>query len=238
MRVAEALLRTYRRLKEDRALLDYDDLILTTRDLLRRPGSAPWVLFKLDGGLDHILIDEAQDTNPGAMAGGRRAGRGVFRRRRRARAAIAPSSRSATPSNRSSASRAPIPARSRECASCSPAAIARGQVARRVRSTCRSARCRRCSTRSMRCSPARMPRRAWCRDGVRLHHRPHRDGRRDWSSCGRRSRRRGPNRVRLGAAVRAARRCARRRPVSRARSRGASRAGSTTRTARGARPPP
>ena len=25
---------------------------------------APWVLFKLDGGLDHILIDEAQDTNP------------------------------------------------------------------------------------------------------------------------------------------------------------------------------
>ena len=34
------------------------------RDLLRRPGVAPWVLFKLDGGLDHILIDEAQDTNP------------------------------------------------------------------------------------------------------------------------------------------------------------------------------
>ena len=63
MRVAEALLRTYRRLKEDRALLDYDDLILTTRDLLRE-GSAAWVLFKLDGGLDHILIDEAQDTNP------------------------------------------------------------------------------------------------------------------------------------------------------------------------------
>jgi ATP-dependent helicase/nuclease subunit A len=31
---------------------------------LRRPGLAPWVLFKLDGGLDHILIDEAQDTNP------------------------------------------------------------------------------------------------------------------------------------------------------------------------------
>ena len=64
MRVADALLRSYRRLKQRRALLDYDDLILTTRDLLRRPGVAPWVLFKLDGGLDHILIDEAQDTNP------------------------------------------------------------------------------------------------------------------------------------------------------------------------------
>src|SRR5206468_3363472 len=47
-----------------RAALDYDDLILATRDLLRRPGVAPWVLYKLDGGIDHILIDEAQDTNP------------------------------------------------------------------------------------------------------------------------------------------------------------------------------
>jgi ATP-dependent helicase/nuclease subunit A len=64
LRVADALLQTYRRHKQRRALLDYDDLILHTRDLLRRPGVAPWVLFKLDGGLDHILIDEAQDTNP------------------------------------------------------------------------------------------------------------------------------------------------------------------------------
>ncbi|MGH6982389.1 MAG: UvrD-helicase domain-containing protein, partial [Stellaceae bacterium] len=64
MAVADALLRSYRGLKQDRALLDYDDLILTTRDMLRRPGRAEWVLFKLDGGLDHILIDEAQDTNP------------------------------------------------------------------------------------------------------------------------------------------------------------------------------
>ena len=45
-------------------VLDYDDLISAALDLLRRPGIAPWVLFKLDGGLDHILIDEAQDTNP------------------------------------------------------------------------------------------------------------------------------------------------------------------------------
>jgi len=60
----EALLAAYARLKAARALLDYDDLILAARDLLARPGVAPWVLFKLDGGLDHILIDEAQDTNP------------------------------------------------------------------------------------------------------------------------------------------------------------------------------
>ncbi len=61
---AEALLAVYTRLKGSRALLDYDDLILAARDLLEREGVAPWVLFKLDGGLDHILIDEAQDTNP------------------------------------------------------------------------------------------------------------------------------------------------------------------------------
>ena len=57
------LLTAYRRQKSRRALLDYDDLILMTRDLLRQTDKAPWVLFKLDGGLDHILIDEAQDTN-------------------------------------------------------------------------------------------------------------------------------------------------------------------------------
>ena len=40
------------------------DTQLKARDLLSMEGVAPWVLFKLDGGLDHILIDEAQDTNP------------------------------------------------------------------------------------------------------------------------------------------------------------------------------
>ncbi len=59
-----ALIEVYSILKRRRAMLDYDDLILHTRDLLQRPGVAPWVLYKLDGGLDHILIDEAQDTNP------------------------------------------------------------------------------------------------------------------------------------------------------------------------------
>jgi ATP-dependent helicase/nuclease subunit A len=63
-RLGAAMLEAYERHKTGRALLDYDDLILKARDLLRRPGIAPWVLFKLDGGLDHILVDEAQDTNP------------------------------------------------------------------------------------------------------------------------------------------------------------------------------
>ena len=65
--LAESLLRAYEAKKKAKALLDYDDLILSANALLRgKDGvpAVPWVLFKLDGGLDHILIDEAQDTNP------------------------------------------------------------------------------------------------------------------------------------------------------------------------------
>ncbi|HEV2264084.1 MAG TPA: double-strand break repair helicase AddA [Stellaceae bacterium] len=64
LRLAGTVLDAYAADKAARALLDFDDLVLKAKDLLRRPGVAPWVLFKLDGGIDHILIDEAQDTNP------------------------------------------------------------------------------------------------------------------------------------------------------------------------------
>ncbi len=47
-----------------RGALDFDDLIQKVRTLLADPGVAPWVLFRLDGGIDHILVDEAQDTSP------------------------------------------------------------------------------------------------------------------------------------------------------------------------------
>jgi len=64
LHLGDAILGAYLRHKRARGLLDYDDLILETRNLLARPGVAAWVLYKLDGGVDHILIDEAQDTNP------------------------------------------------------------------------------------------------------------------------------------------------------------------------------
>jgi ATP-dependent helicase/nuclease subunit A len=48
--------------KRQAGLMDYDDLILAAQRLLEDPGSA-WVLFKLDGGIDHLLLDEAQDSN-------------------------------------------------------------------------------------------------------------------------------------------------------------------------------
>jgi ATP-dependent helicase/nuclease subunit A len=54
----------YNRTKRRRAALDYDDLIVATRRLLESAASAAWVLYKLDGGIDHVLVDEAQDTNP------------------------------------------------------------------------------------------------------------------------------------------------------------------------------
>jgi ATP-dependent helicase/nuclease subunit A len=54
----------YTQAKRRRAALDYDDLIVATRRLLESADSAAWVLYKLDGGIDHVLVDEAQDTNP------------------------------------------------------------------------------------------------------------------------------------------------------------------------------
>lgn len=61
---AASLLGYYIALKNAQALMDYDDLIISACNLLKRSGIAPWVLFKLDGGIDHIMVDEAQDTSP------------------------------------------------------------------------------------------------------------------------------------------------------------------------------
>ncbi|KAB7742696.1 double-strand break repair helicase AddA [Parvibaculum sedimenti] len=62
--LADAILTDFERVKRFRALLDYDDLIDRARKLLVESSMAAWVLFKLDGGIDHILVDEAQDTSP------------------------------------------------------------------------------------------------------------------------------------------------------------------------------
>ena len=60
--MAEAIFRFYQARKSARALLDYDDLIDVTGRLVE--SDVAWVLYKLDGGIDHLLVDEAQDTNP------------------------------------------------------------------------------------------------------------------------------------------------------------------------------
>lgn len=53
----------YQERKIRRCVLDYDDLIVQTQELLSQPGVASWVMYKLEGGIDHLLVDEAQDTN-------------------------------------------------------------------------------------------------------------------------------------------------------------------------------
>lgn len=52
----------FAKLKSERAALDFDDLIAATRRLLVRASSA-FVLYKLDAAIEHLLVDEAQDTN-------------------------------------------------------------------------------------------------------------------------------------------------------------------------------
>ncbi|MEO8112852.1 MAG: UvrD-helicase domain-containing protein, partial [Phenylobacterium sp.] len=66
--LAEAYLTSYRLEKSSAGALDFADLIEKTRTLLASRPAAAWVLYKLDGGIDHILVDEAQDTAPDQWA--------------------------------------------------------------------------------------------------------------------------------------------------------------------------
>lgn len=62
--LAAAFASSYISLKRTHNLLDFDDLILYTRRLFAKPDSMGWVLSQLDLSLNHILVDEAQDTGP------------------------------------------------------------------------------------------------------------------------------------------------------------------------------
>ena len=66
--IAADLLKRYRLYKKSRSKMDFNDLILLTRHLLEAPHISEWILYKLDGGIDHVLIDEAQDTSPDQWA--------------------------------------------------------------------------------------------------------------------------------------------------------------------------
>jgi ATP-dependent helicase/nuclease subunit A len=66
--LAQAYAETYDGAKSLDGALDFGDLIERTEALLTRRADAAWVLYKLDGGIDHILLDEAQDTAPDQWA--------------------------------------------------------------------------------------------------------------------------------------------------------------------------
>jgi ATP-dependent helicase/nuclease subunit A len=63
LHIATSAAANYRSEKRERGLLDYDDLIDKTLAMLSRISSG-WVHYKLDRGVNHVLIDEAQDTSP------------------------------------------------------------------------------------------------------------------------------------------------------------------------------
>ncbi|HEX6218900.1 MAG TPA: UvrD-helicase domain-containing protein, partial [Sphingomicrobium sp.] len=65
LRAGQAFAAAYTNAKRSAGLADFDDLISWTRRLLATPGMGDWVRYKLDRDLDHVLVDEAQDTNPG-----------------------------------------------------------------------------------------------------------------------------------------------------------------------------
>ena len=58
----------YETAKARQGALDFSDLVVRTVDLLTERATAAWVLFKLDGGIEHVLVDEAQDTAPDQWA--------------------------------------------------------------------------------------------------------------------------------------------------------------------------
>jgi ATP-dependent helicase/nuclease subunit A len=64
LRIGGAIIARYKTRKRSIAALDYSDMINHTRDVLTHKDMAAWVLYKLDEGIDHILVDESQDTSP------------------------------------------------------------------------------------------------------------------------------------------------------------------------------
>jgi len=63
LRAGQAYAAAYTAAKQTAGVADFGDLIAWTRQLLETPGMGDWVRFKLDRRTDHILVDEAQDTN-------------------------------------------------------------------------------------------------------------------------------------------------------------------------------
>ena len=63
LRAGQAFATAYARAKRAAGVADFNDLIDWTRDLLKQSGIGDWVRYKLDREVDHVLVDEAQDTN-------------------------------------------------------------------------------------------------------------------------------------------------------------------------------
>jgi len=63
LRAGQAYASAYSQAKRATGAVDFDDLIRLVLDLLDQPGIGEWIRYKLDRRVDHLLIDEGQDTN-------------------------------------------------------------------------------------------------------------------------------------------------------------------------------
>ena len=61
--LSQSVMQLYTENKKNNSVIDYDDLITLANTLIANDEISPWILYKLDGGIDHLLLDEAQDTN-------------------------------------------------------------------------------------------------------------------------------------------------------------------------------
>ncbi len=68
LRAGSRFAEAYARAKRAAGVADFNDLIRWTRDLFAQGGIAAWVRYKLDRRTDHLLVDEAQDTNAAQWA--------------------------------------------------------------------------------------------------------------------------------------------------------------------------
>jgi ATP-dependent helicase/nuclease subunit A len=88
LRAGKTFAAAYAEAKRAHGVVDFDDLITGAQALLETPGMGEWVRYKLDQATDHILVDEAQDTNErqwaivGALSEEFFAGQGATRRHR------------------------------------------------------------------------------------------------------------------------------------------------------------
>ena len=186
--LADAVQADYERRKQAEAALDYDDLIVKAQNLLSRSGAAAWVLYKIDGGIDHILVDEAQDTNPAQWSIIESLAAEFFAGSRARARSSARCSRSATRNSRSTRSRAPTRRGSPRWAAPSGESRKRFGLAWHEVPLNLSFR----STAPILASSGSRVRQAACRRrahlaGGRDHRAPRRSARarRGWSSCGR-----------------------------------------------------
>jgi len=62
--VGARLLHYYQTMKEEQRLLDFADLEWRAYQLLNHHNNAHWIQYKLDQRINHLLVDEFQDTNP------------------------------------------------------------------------------------------------------------------------------------------------------------------------------